>query len=426
MYSIRDIIRQAIVEGRGKRLTVTTDNFFVRLLRRSEPHGPRRGIIGRFLLIAATLILALSLVLGAFIFFIGDVLLYRPQVRINAQGAFIPTNSCGREYALFMFNSADVWADTGIQLRCGDRIKISASGGFHSSISRLHDAARENYRPRYSWYDSHTRDAGANIDGSGTENCIYTGPDAYFGSILYQIGPEAVECACENEAEEGSAIRQLSRRDGSAFREVIENGILRFTVNDIYLTDRVIERLERHNRMLVGSRTADGRLSDERLCIPYDSTARRLIAEETLQLYFVTPDSTSLCIAGKEFRDHFRDPDRRKVWFEDNVGEILLNIEIQRKLTSRQFLLHGIVSWYRDLEESADTIRGQGFAKGCAQLLRTAWIFLSLLLNPIVLAAAAMLLLYALAVFRPWKGSYWRAARTHARRLLRRKVHGGE
>lgn len=252
MSSIRDTIRSIIAGETDRHLIVNTDSFLIGLFRHPlEKDESRLKLIANFVLLLGAVIACIVAIVCSFVFFIDDVLLFRPQVRINQQGAFVPTNSCGREYVLFMFNSADPWASTGIQLCEGDRIKISASGAFNSAIRQTADAANENSRNPYPWYGSNIRKRMEIADPGEKDEvgkCIYNDTDnARFGSILYQIQPDAVPCEFDNR---NRRIHQLSVQDGENFREVRENGILHFAVNDIYLTPAVIDAFAEENRKI--------------------------------------------------------------------------------------------------------------------------------------------------------------------------------
>lgn len=423
MNSIRNIIRTIIAGETDRRLIVNTDSFFVRLFRESGTKEKLWLRMFYFVFVTAVLIASLVTIICSFAFFIDDVLLFRPQVRINRCGAFVPTNSCGREYVLFMFNSADVWADSGIQLCAGDRIKISASGAFNSTVEQSVAAARKNFRPAYPWYGSRLRTDSCNAAPStnkhaqhgsagkrGARNrsdeniadCMYNAPDtAYFGSILYQIQPDAMPCQHHYDPKTQN-IHQLSDADGTTYREVRENGILHFAVNDIYLTPKIIERIDSANRKLGYA----------------DTTARtpeidRLIHSGKLRLYTTVPGTDRICISGEKFRKYMEC--NADAWFRDNIGEILINVEIQRKLTHHQFRVHHIVDWYRQVEENAYKLCRKFTFRQLGQTLLS---FVSLLWNPVVWPILLLTGIYAGIVFRNWFLEKFKQMRAFAIRML--------
>jgi len=293
MKSIKDIIKETILIETNASIKIDDSNFFVRLI---NFHGKKK--LFNLLLLFTTLIICFVFIISSFIFFINDVLLYKNKPKINSYGAIIPEKSCNRQSVLFLFNSADRWANTGIQLQKEDEIKISFSGGFYSDIAGLKNAAKDNYKPTYEWISFSKPDT--------TNKSKYSlVPEASFGSILYQI---AGEIGCnDNDATE------LKFDKSNSFIPITKNGVLYLSVNDIYLSNPIIEKMIA------------------------DTTARKLLSFGGNSNTFHTD---------QEIRTHFRD--NPNAFFNDNLGEILVVIDINRKVN----FINWRTSWYRHTENT--------------------------------------------------------------------------
>lgn len=311
------------------------------------------------------------------IFLVRDVVLFQHEMTVNRSGAIIPTKSCDTEQALFLFNTSDLWADTDIQVYRGDRIKISASGAFYSSIQDLDEAARANRKPKYgTWIGSNLRkqqetSAVKKDSACNSAKILQSSPfavkkDSYIGSILYQIREDAEPCASDwcNDKDRIKEICVLTHEFGERFHPVEKTGNLYFAINDIYLNDSLIESYAAANRDAMRlphvlekfglQKTLHG--SDTLYTGPRDSI-NRLIEEKKMELYLLESSDKNgtstgrLYCFGPKFRDHFEA--NRDIWYRDNLGQIALTIEIQRYIpqTPKQ-IIAGNKWWYRTLEQS--------------------------------------------------------------------------
>lgn len=325
MSVMKDMIYKILAGRKEGEIELESDSLFYELSQKNNDRwGGRQS---RFLLLLCALVISIIFIFGSFIFFIHDVILFQNKMAINECGAFVPTRSCDREYVLFMFNSSDVWANTGIQLQEGDRIRISVSGAFNSSIANLEHDTYFNCKSQYNWYGNSL----LNKRGSEKEeigNCMYNGKKARFGSILFQIQPDAEFCRYDTI---GNKIHQLDVEDREMM-DIKENGILYFAVNDIYLTDSVIQKYITRNQKIFNKDSI--------------SSQEFLHYQDSVKLFYKVQDS--LFVIGDGLLDHFRSPRYREVWYNDNIGAILINIVIERKVT------YGFLkpsNWYRHVEE---------------------------------------------------------------------------
>ena len=56
-----------------------------------------------------------------------------------------------KEVIYWLFNTADLWANSGIDVKKGDVLTIRASGASFTAIHHLVDASEKNYRPTDKW-----------------------------------------------------------------------------------------------------------------------------------------------------------------------------------------------------------------------------------------------------------------------------------
>ena len=262
MKHLREVLQAVSPRKRLRDLSIEEEDLLNAVIERSRREQLRLCTL--LALAVGCLIFLVSLA----IFLIHDVVLYRNDIAVSRTGALMPRKACQCEQALYLFNTSQLWADTGITLNEGDRVKISVSGAFHSSLPQLVRAARENRRPPYAWLDASAADEQRFVDtdslreepggGAGTgrqpsvvagsEECIV--PEARFGAILYQIVPDAEPCSSDHTAAGfAERVQVLSPDQGREFRPVTRSGTLYLAVNDIYLNDSIIERHERANRL---------------------------------------------------------------------------------------------------------------------------------------------------------------------------------
>lgn len=324
MDLIEQIIRRAIHEKQSGKIVVDDDSLFSEL----SNNGPsenwwtlryKRGF--RFVFLCAMMIFVLVFLVSSIIFYINDVILFQNELRVNKYGSFIPRKACNSEYALFMFNTSELWANTGIQINRGDRIKIAVSGAFHPSVVDVMDAARENRELEQVWIDSKVRMDMDREPKSRPDSAywIYNGKDAYFGSVLYQIRPEY---SVNREWDADSEVHQISLKMGQNFCRINESGILHLSINDIYLTDEVV----------------DSKIAE------LVNNGGKVLNEEA-DLFYV--DEKTGCKICDEYSVHKYFSEHRDVWFDDNLGQIMVVVEIQRRWS--MFNSH---NWYRILERN--------------------------------------------------------------------------
>lgn len=219
----------------------------------------------------AKLIIVISLIIVLVFFGISVIALvvksYYPYKTVNSNeyGATIIENE-DNEVIYWLFNTADLWANSGIRVKEGDVISVRASGAFHSSIHHLVEDALINKKSR-NWLNPI---GGPNASGPREKHranyrISQTHP---FNTLLMQVIPEDVELR-DNDGNWTTeydcyldGIPKVVRNNNNtidhnrsiypdiyaigAERDKItirSDGVLYFTVNDIALTKKVIMQM---------------------------------------------------------------------------------------------------------------------------------------------------------------------------------------
>ena len=248
---------------------------------------------------------------------VNDVILYESDYYINEQGTFNPQKAIDREYALFLFNTSEVWANPGIQINKDDRYRINISGGYNSSIRYIKDSSFNNLKIDYPWIyigdinhfdqepsenDTNKLDyclsrkqshLSYNIEKAGYESIL----DNY-GNILYTIQAESSDISNHPLGVNLSDIKVWNAGDinknydgDRKFHRAQKSGYLYFSINDV-IFDNV-----------------------------YDPSGA--IIESALQKIDSYSHGDSLLIK-KLQKDHFS-------MYNDNLGQLLVSVEIIRK-----------------------------------------------------------------------------------------------
>lgn len=334
MKYVDDAIGKIIAQKNPDKIVVNDDSLLYEL---SKSHRSRTT--GNFIALFIIVLSALIFIIYAGIYYIGDVLFSRMETGVNLNGAFLSSKEASNDVALFLFNASEVWADSGIQVHKGDKVKISVSGAFHRDIKDIKEAAENNCQPIYglagsnwraTWENQDTlRKLHANdpktIDFNDTtttpldiesytiQHCIYEDSEqSYCGSILYTVMSDAKNFNA-TARDNNFKIHQINSSD-NAFQTVERDGNLHFAINDIYLYNKEIKN--------------------------YRNAAK------------VVKDGEPLLDRSDEYYH-----DKRTLWYNDNLGEILVAVEIQRP-TAWKFI--NIKYWYHTLYQTIDSLLDDG------------------------------------------------------------------
>ena len=169
-------------------------------------------------------------------------------IKTNPYGATIIKNE-DKEVIYWLFNTAELWANSGIEVKKNDRITIRASGAANTAIHYLVDGASDDCQPEFSWVG--TEGLERNTGHSAFRGKFRLVPDAPFGKLLMQIIPVS------KQKDRGEWIKKSTYIDGTdekgvqnhiftIGKERIElvipcDGVLHFAVNDVVMSDKNIK-----------------------------------------------------------------------------------------------------------------------------------------------------------------------------------------
>lgn len=166
-------------------------------------------------------------------------------IETNIQGATTMKTE-DKEVIYWLFNTADLWANSGIEVKAGDELTIRASGASFTAIHHLVDASDKNYRPDDKWVGTEGQAKFLERDKLRAEYRINKNYDE--GILLMQVVPKD---SAKNDNESWIKDHPKLLTDGHV--EVIgkerrnlrisEDGTLHFAVNDIVLSDTVLNRM---------------------------------------------------------------------------------------------------------------------------------------------------------------------------------------
>lgn len=276
--------------------------------------------LNSLILVFVLTISVLMLVFG-FHFLIKEVVLPDNNSRINSYGVVSIDQGCLEEQHFFLLNSATFWTNTGIAVTEGDKVFITASGSMYSAIDDMSRAARENRKLNYT-----RSNFLGNYEkmGAGAEYCVYgrfpqdTIPA--YGSLLYQICDEIRGPQPFNTIANPKAVKQINfakYREANDIEkrywfEADKSGLLYFTFNDVLLDDQMIDSIINDS-----SNTSLMCRSLKKLCHPQRDEAK-LGTENIDTVKWLKTNVDSL------------------IWFEDNFGEALINVRIEKKISNTQ------------------------------------------------------------------------------------------
>lgn len=169
-------------------------------------------------------------------------------IKTNPYGATIIKNE-DKEVIYWLFNTAELWANSGIEVKKNDRITIRASGAANTAIHYLVDGASDDFQPGFSWVG--TEGLERNTGHSAFRGQFRLVPDAPFGKLLMQIIPVSKQ---KNRADWIKSSTYIDDTDEKGEKnqiftigkERIElvvpcDGVLHFAVNDVVMSDKNIK-----------------------------------------------------------------------------------------------------------------------------------------------------------------------------------------
>lgn len=282
--------------------------------------APAAGI--NLILIGLALVTGIVAIVYIVVFNVNNVVIIPNNLRTNKQG-IISVDQAGLETQnFFLLNAASFWTPTGISLSEGDVVYITASGSMYGDILNMDTCARKNHKMDYHrsligpTHKESGKDTVNKLDTLNVHFCIYgrntkLDKNARFGSLLYQVcSPIHIPKPYNLTGNCDKTVYQIDfDEENSAYRFTVQNpGTLYFCFNDILLDKATLQQIEKEYKQDTSN------LNLKRLYKPLYETG-----------WYSQQDKDST------------------IWFQDNLGEVLINVRVEHNL------LHSALPWHKKL-----------------------------------------------------------------------------
>ena len=305
--------------------------------------------------------------LGVALFF--GITMLALQLKKSFTYSDITTNAFGtttimdeqKQVSYFLFNTAELWANSGIEVKKGDVISVYSSGSAHTAIHHLQNATQGNYKPNEDYFDA----AGARMAAEETRDRARR---------KFRLAANLPQSALVMQVYGGvdKPIRRPAEYDKNFYfiahhRENIlihEDGTLYFAVNDIVLDRPTIVQMKENNfesmTQVANDTTFKGvkprdlkeeekfrkdakefldKFHDQLLSTPLEkgyrltpdeaSLYRKLLKRSVFQFgpYFNHELNRQDLNTLKTELDYYYEHDYDQAWYDDNVGSFLIVVE---------------------------------------------------------------------------------------------------
>lgn len=326
-----------------------------------------------FIVFVATCTFYLILIVTILIFFVKSVLLFRPDTRINEYGAITMPQSCERENYMYLLNTASYWDNSGIKVSAGDIVSITVSGSFFSDIDDMYTSALYNKKTTYARsYVSFDRNRESQIDNSSHSRLLVTNlkngkhVNDRFGSLLIQIR----DASQHNPYHQDDIIfdSRNNKSDNAYHFKAKKSGYLYFTVNDEYIDETWFNRIKSEPRWLDSLEIENyAKLDIDKYNALSDAKKASLKGVISGNYVYLTQEGYNLIKDNKEYQNSIGinadsleklivwdkwNEDLAKMWYSDNVGDILINVKIVRSNVQCSIFEPSVLSkTYRKVED---------------------------------------------------------------------------
>lgn len=203
-----------------------------------------------------------------------------------------------------MFNTAQLWANSGVYVKKGDVITIRASGKSHTAIHHLYEDVKNNVKLRDEWTTSEGAVRTLSVDKARAKYRIWDGMPA--DALVMQIIPEEVIMS-----DTLNRLRQYYlRRDKYRYKDSNsrEDDLVNDTTNIYYIGKERVDLRVNH----------DGYMH----FAVNDIVVTTLVADAMIK----NNDKEGLNLKGNEMQD-YKKWRYANVWYDDNLGSFLITIE---------------------------------------------------------------------------------------------------
>ena len=240
------------------------------------------------------------------------------------------------EVSYWLFNTAILWADSGIQVTEGDILTIRASGKSHTAIHHLYDSAKENKELADQWVGSEGESDKPQSSYVAKRRAYRIFPNMDSGALLMQVavGDKVFDTPKDPDAKE-DCFYFIGKERQNIY--INSSGTLRFAVNDIVLDRHTIANMMRRT-MSKPEEEAYVEERDTQLKKEFDDWVIR----EGYDKYSTDPKKKKIgemefqwtgdiCELSYYFGDTEEENDKRRTaWYDDNIGSLLIMVEKTR------------------------------------------------------------------------------------------------
>ena len=300
------------------------------------------------------------------------------EIKTNMFGATTIENE-DVELTYWLFNTAEMWANSGIRVEKGDILTIRASGKSNTAIHHLIEQVENNQQLTHNWAgtEGHSRNS--------NRSKFRIMPERASDALIMQVIPEDVviyddhfynnKFISPNYADDCSQDENYTSYNNYYFigkertdLRIVQDGILHFTVNDIVLTHNCVSSIQAYNNTLIKKKL---NLSESE----YNTFMRKVATLESLINDTNNIDEITEIVEDRNFANncknwikynkesvnvgkhpvaldstlykhldvshdnalpfynemhYYRDNNYYNAWFDDNVGSFLIVIEKQK------------------------------------------------------------------------------------------------
>lgn len=403
MEETGQIISEVIKSGKSADIVVESDSFAEGLVEERDSTKKLFGKITvktpyirvlRFVLVMTALVMSVTFILHYSIVYIRDVLFYKNELEANSVGAFTPKTGIGTEYGFFLFNTAELWANTGIRISKGDEVSISMSGAFHSSFADLiHDADNNNSSPAIRWIGMSEKDSKTHLFKKIQQWCCRPKKDSTTNKA--SIAKADLQYYLYNQWYQKANGRYGSRRgkDKPTVPDNVHFGAMLCAIAPEYFSgDPLDTQLDIH--ILNGE--------------PFTAQSSGVLRLAVNDIYFENKDSLESYAQnnptryGQQFNADSINTDVesfRTMFYHDNVGQLLACVEIQHPL-KMQYL--NPMTAYRMLDEAVREFADESFPNNIVPLGNCILRFLGFVLWIMLICAVWTIVAFAIITTVYW------------------------
>ena len=247
-----------------------------------------------------------------------------------------------KQVSYFLFNTADLWANSGISVKKGDVISIHSSGSAHTAIHHIDDGARDNKEilDRNFGPLGEVKDVENKRDKLRSQFRIF--PNYPQSALIMQVVQDSVYDT-PNYTDSKNFYYVGAQRDNI---HIAADGVLHFAINDIVLDNITIRKMMIENIKTMAEVSKEEELQKlyknvkDAKSVPDVQKKVETFVKTNGELFdkFMTKDST-LQFGGymaekydknkqhKTEMDYYYEEQYKKAWYDDNVGSFLIVVE---------------------------------------------------------------------------------------------------